>query len=62
MEVENCSLCDEAIEPQRTPDGEIFWSKGHNAQPLSDGRACDGCNTTKVIPSRIANLRSTAFG
>jgi len=28
---------------------------GHNALPIKDGRCCDSCNTTKVIPARIRN-------
>jgi hypothetical protein len=26
---------------------------GNNAQPLKNGRCCDECNITKVIPARI---------
>jgi hypothetical protein len=25
---------------------------GHNAQPIRDGRCCDNCNLTVVIPAR----------
>lgn len=28
-------------------------TEGHNAQPLSRGRCCDTCNTTRVIPYRM---------
>ena len=53
----DCSLCDGKIELQRNPmTGEIYWSEGHNAQPLSDGRCCSACNTTKVIPARIQSI------
>ena len=50
-----CTLCNDNIEPQRTPSGEVFWTEGHNAQPLDDGRCCDTCNSIKVIPARIAS-------
>lgn len=29
---------------------------GHNAQPLAEGRCCDACNTSAVIPARIGSL------
>jgi len=48
-----CSLCEEKIEAQKTPDGKVFWKGGHSAWPLSDGRCCDHCNSNKVIPARI---------
>ena len=51
-----CSLCNGEIEPHLTPEGIVFWRKGHNAQPLNDGRCCDECNAYKVIPARIAKL------
>ena len=45
----NCILCGDPI------DG-----MGHNPEPLAsydDGRACDVCNDTRVIPARITALR-----
>ena len=29
---------------------------GNNALPLKDGRCCDECNETKVIPARLARF------
>ncbi len=29
---------------------------GNNAQPLNEGRCCDNCNMTKVIPARIVAM------
>ena len=29
---------------------------GHNAQPLMEGRCCETCNYTRVIPTRLANI------
>jgi hypothetical protein len=29
---------------------------GNNAQPVKNGRCCDVCNSTKVIPARIKEL------
>lgn len=55
----DCSLCDGKIELQRDPStGEVSWKEGHNADPLSEGRCCDTCNITKVIPARIKNIIS----
>jgi hypothetical protein len=46
-----CCLCGKEI-------GVIgAWKDGNNAQPLKDGRCCDECNETKVIPERINCLR-----
>lgn len=35
---------------------EIYDGIGNNAQPVDDGRCCDVCNTTIVIPRRIMNM------
>ena len=29
---------------------------GHNAYPINDGRCCDQCNSTYVIPSHISSI------
>ena len=39
----DCSIC----------KGDIRDDFGHNAQPINNGRCCDMCNTTFVIPCRI---------
>lgn len=53
-----CSICKEEIEKQLDPStGEVFWELGHNAEPVvEDGRCCDSCNYTKVIPARLGIL------
>jgi len=33
--------------------GGTYRNFGHNAAPLSDGRCCDDCNYTKVLPERL---------
>ena len=53
-----CSLCKGEIDKHYTPEGEMFWDKGHNAQPLSDGRCCDSCNN-KVIVERIRRYKES---
>ncbi|MCI9015927.1 MAG: hypothetical protein HFJ53_02005 [Clostridia bacterium] len=37
-----CSIC-----------GKHYEGYGNNAQPVNDGRCCDYCNSTIVIPRRI---------
>ena len=53
VKLENCVICKEAIEPQRTPDGDIFWTHGHNARPVAEGQCCDDCHNTYVLPKRL---------
>ncbi len=49
-----CSICNQPIAIQQSG-----WAEGHNAEPINDGRCCDTCNATVVIPSRAFKLRST---
>jgi hypothetical protein len=42
-----CSICRDML------TGKEY---GHNAYPINDGRCCDRCNSTYVIPSRISNI------
>lgn len=46
-----CCLCGKEIEKE-----ESGWDQGNNALPLKDGRCCNDCNFTKVIPRRIDNM------
>ena len=48
-----CCICDGPIDPHTTPDGRVYWTHGHNAQPVKDGRCCTKCNETKVLPLRL---------
>jgi hypothetical protein len=32
------------------------WEGGNNAEPINDGRCCNQCNMTVVIPARIAMM------
>jgi hypothetical protein len=40
-----CSIC-----------GKPFAEWGNNAQPVNDGRCCDLCNITVVVPARLAQI------
>ena len=33
--------------------GTLFNGYGHNAEPIEDGRCCDFCNDTEVVPARL---------
>ena len=41
-----CSICGEEIQD---------WV-GNNPQPVSNGRCCNNCNMTIVIPARIKEM------
>jgi hypothetical protein len=44
-----CSICGLKIEPHPVSG----WAGGNNARPVNDGRCCDDCDNTIVIPHRI---------
>ena len=46
IKMNSCSICSEEIE-----------GYGHNAQPINDGRCCDGCNNL-VILERIERMET----
>jgi len=49
-----CSICKNEIDKHVNPEtGEVYWDQGHNAEPINDGRCCDDCNATKVLPTRL---------
>lgn len=52
-----CSICNKEIDKQYTPKGKMFWDKGHNADPVNNGRCCTKCNETKVIPIRLVLMK-----
>ena len=52
-----CSICEGYIEPKRDPvTKEVYWTQGHNAEPVTAGRCCDTCNSSVVVPTRIRNM------
>ena len=54
-----CSICGADYSNEGMARGHGF---GHNAQPINDGRCCDLCNETEVIPQRIINVMSQSRG
>lgn len=51
VELLKCSICGDRIYPEANG-----WDKGHNAQPVNDGRCCTICNATTVLPERLKSL------
>jgi len=49
----DCSICNKPIEV--TTWG---WAEGNNAEPINDGRCCDTCDMTVVLPARMEALRT----
>ena len=48
-----CCICNGPIDEHKTPDGKVYWTEGHNAEPVGDGRCCTKCNDRRVIPARL---------
>jgi len=49
-----CCICKGEIQAH-SHNGKVYWSEGHNAQPLVDGRCCDSCNGF-VVGFRIFSM------
>lgn len=57
-----CSICGDEIDKQVHPvTGAVVWDKGHNAEPITDGRCCSECNAEIVVPARIDQLVDLGF-
>ena len=46
-----CSICGEDIQPTKSG-----WREGNNAEPINDGRCCDVCNPSVVVPRRFSDM------
>lgn len=56
-----CSICNGSVDEHRHPvTGEVYWTEGHNAEPVNDGRCCTVCNDLVVIPARIKQISADA--
>lgn len=56
-----CCICFGEIEKKYTPEGEMYWDRGNNPEPVSvdeDDRCCDFCNGYIVIPARLNAMTS----
>ena len=54
-EILTCSICQHDID-HHSHEGKVYWTSGHNASPVTDGRCCDACNTNVVIPARLTAI------
>lgn len=52
-----CSICRQPIQPHPLSG----WAGGNNAEPINSGRCCDDCDSTVVIPARIAAIYKTGL-
>jgi hypothetical protein len=48
--IEICCICHKEIDVRGT------WTKGHNAEPVTEGRCCTECNSNVVLPVRMMRL------
>ena len=55
IEMKICCICSKPIEAEFTEGGAAYWTDGHNAEPVAEGRCCDKCNDNIVIPTRLIN-------
>ena len=56
-EVLSCVFCGADIEHEVSPKtGKVYWTQGHNAEPVKEGRCCNSCNENVVIPTRLQNM------
>lgn len=51
-----CCICGAKLQPPHPTSkiDPIYW--GHNARPVKDGRCCDSCNHSVVIPERMRRI------
>ena len=53
IEMKQCSICEDVIDIRYTEEGVPYWTEGHNAQPINNGRCCSNCNDTVVMAVRL---------
>ena len=59
MKITKCCICNGKIDKHYTPEGEMYWDKGHNPAPVKTGeddRCCDKCDETVVMPVRLGEV------
>lgn len=52
-----CCLCSREIEVKAGG-----WDSGNNAEPVANGRCCDECNDSLVIPARLFEASARRYG
>ena len=53
IQAKTCDICGNPIDIHFKEDGTPYWADGHNAEPIVEGRCCDTCQETKVLPERL---------
>ena len=53
IEMKTCSICGKNIDIHYKESGKPYWSDGHNAERINNGRCCSECNMTVVLPTRL---------
>jgi hypothetical protein len=53
VQTKRCCICNELLDVKRTDEGKVYWTNGHNAEPVMTGRCCDVCQWGKVMPARL---------
>jgi len=53
IQAKTCDICGNPIDIHFKEDGTPYWAEGHNAEPIVEGRCCDTCQETKVLPERL---------
>lgn len=56
-----CSICKKEIEKHVDENGKVYWEEGHNAEPVVEGRCCDDCNYSVVLPRRLGLVYGKEF-
>ena len=56
-----CCICNGPIDPHTTPEGKVYWTHGHNALPVKDGRCCTDCNNYTVLTARARLHRRSMY-
>ena len=56
MKNQSCSICNGPIDDHVDENGVVYWTGGHNAEPINDGRCCTKCNDTVVLHARIMGI------
>jgi len=55
----SCSICGLDV-PHHEHKGEVYWTQGHSAAPVNNGRCCDNCNASVVIKRRMNDRMKAA--
>ena len=57
LKIIDCVICKKQIEPERTKEGEIYWTQGNDAFPIVDGRCCNSCNANIGKPLKEGKIK-----